>query len=343
MSIDKGSVSFEFTKAICATFGLGSAADALISPLGGNANRLWRLDVPAGQFVVKEFRYTVEDAAWVEAVRRAAEFEYTVWATGTILMPQPVRTVDGALVPIRISMSGRPALVRMHRWFDGEEVSIPYDVALAARAGAQLALIQDLGTAFHRQRSGILRWPLWEPAAVLDRLRRSGLIESKTAQDGRSLLREVELLVRHGETTTGAWVYCHYDHKPGNIRLVGDMLGVLDWDESAACHPRLEAVESAMRWAGFESGVLAVDLFGTFLDAYRVAGGQADRLRPADFAKCAAGILSWIDCQGRRALKESADDVDEEVVGAVGEVRSSLDALRRLSAGIPSWCTAAFL
>lgn len=336
------STSPEFLKTVCATFGLGSAADAFVTPLGGNANRLWRLDVPAGQFAVKEFRYTVEDTAWVEAVRRAAEFEYTAWKVGAILMPQPIRTVGGALVPVRISRSGRPALVRMHRWFDGEGVSTPYDVSLAGRAGAQLALIQDMGAAFHRQQSGILRWPLWEPSVVLDRLRRSGLIDSQTARDGHSLLRDVELLVRQGETTTGAWIYCHYDHKPSNIRLVGDSLGVLDWDEAAPCHPRLEAVESAMRWAGFEEGYLADDLFRTFLDEYRTAGGPADRLRPADFAKCAAGILSWIDCQGRRALMDSVDDVDEEVIGAVGEVRASLDALRRLSVGIPAWCSADF-
>jgi hypothetical protein len=52
-------------------------------------------DVAGGRFIVKEFRY--HDGERPACVAAAAEFEYSLWHAGSILMPEPVRARDRQL------------------------------------------------------------------------------------------------------------------------------------------------------------------------------------------------------------------------------------------------------
>jgi hypothetical protein len=138
--------------------------------------------------------------------------------------------------------------------------------------------------------------------------------------------------VAAAEELEGEWVYSHCDHKPENALDVGSTPAVLDWDECGHCHPRLEAVEAALRWAGAPAPDRAA--FAAFLDGYAGSGGAIDSLSPRDFGKWTAGLLGWFSFQGRRALGEwPLDTPDERDVAAtmagdaVRELAGSLSAL----------------
>jgi Ser/Thr protein kinase RdoA (MazF antagonist) len=323
---------------MCELFALGDPNGLTVAALPGCANRLWRLDLAAGRFVVKEFRYTVTDARWVATIRRGAEFELSTWAAGVVPMAQPIQARDGQLLPLVTSSRGGPTLVRTHRWCDGERLDWPTDEATAAEAGRQLALIQRCGAQFQRQKGGALRWWRWRPLDVLERLGRASLLEYDRIHSAALLLDRTERLVEAGEHTDGAWMFSHFDHKPDNVVRFGKELRVLDWDEAAPCHPRLEAVESALRWAGIERGRPSDELFVAFINGYRDGGGHLSRLQPSDFAKCAAGLLGWFDYQGRRALREFDDD-DAEAMAAAETARSTLASLDDMFDRIGEWCS----
>lgn len=321
---------------VCKIFDLGDSADLEMFELSGGANRLWRFDIPSGRFVVKEFRYTVSDVRWVAAIHEAAEFESEVWHARGVRMAQPIRCASGDFVPTIVGSRGSPMLVRAHRWCGGERIVGPTDASTASAAGSQLSAIQQLGAAFRRRSSGSLRWWSWQPLDVIERLRRGGLINDVAARLGSMSLTNAEHLIAVGEASSGTWSFCHYDHKPANVLLTNGQITVLDWDEATLCHPRLEAVESALRWAGIEQGVIRDELFIAFLDGYRQANADIRPIERSDFAKCLAGIVGWFDYLGRRTLREF-DDTDSEAHEALHGVRNALVSLDYVLNELSRW------
>lgn len=325
-----------FVTAVCQLFGLANSSDCEVSSLPGAANRLWRFAWPVSSFVVKEFRYTVRDEPWARAIRRAADFEFQAWQAGVVPMPEPVRTVRAELVPQVTGSRGRPTLVRVHRWSPGERMTWPIDAAVAAQAGSQLADLQRWGARYARRDRASLWWWRWQPLDVLERLRRSGLFDDETVRAGRRLVTLAEQLVKAGEGTDDAWTFCHFDYKPDNVLRCGVSTVVLDWDAADFCQARIEAVESALRWAGIERGPTSDDLFVAFVEGYRGAGGGLTQLEPTDFAKYAASIVGWFDYLARRALHEF-DDTDAEAGLAAAEARAALTALDTMFAELDRW------
>ena len=338
--ISTDSLTAPFIRSVSALFQLDDHAGFSLTSLSGCANRLWRLDLPVGRFVIKEFRYTVDDAQWVATIRRGAEFEWAAWTAGTVPMAEPVRSSSGELVVPLTGSRGQPTLMRVHRWCDGTPVTWPLDAATVEYAGRQLTHIQRQGAQFSRPAARSLRWWRWQPLDVLEGLRRRALVDDATARSAADLLACTERLVADGERAAGAWAFCHSDHKPDNALRSGDELIVLDWDEAAPCQPRLEAVESALRWAGIERGGASDELFVAFIAGYRAAGGDLPGLAPSDFAKCACELLGWFDYQGRRALREF-DDNDVEAASAAETARDALTSLAYVLDRIGVWCALA--
>lgn len=328
----------DFIARICLLFNLGEPEKAVMAAMPGNANRLWQLHTDRGTFVVKEFRYTVEDKRWVTAIRRAAEFEIKVWKTRRVPMAQPIRGKDGSLIYIIIGSRGSPAAVRLHRWLDGRSVSTPVPIQTAAKAGSLLSDIHTIGSGFATSDRGTLRWWRWNPEGILLRLLKVGLLDVKTAEVGRTALSDAERLITAGENTPGRWIFSHYDHKPENTLSIANEFAVLDWDEAALCHPRLEAIESALRWAGITEGKAHACAFAAFIKSYQDHGEQLGNLKPSDFAKWVASIVGWFEYLGRRALREF-DDNNAEAIAAAQGAATVIASLGPTLTEVPTWST----
>lgn len=326
----------EFVGRLCVLFDLGDPQNVTISAIPGNANRLWRLEVDGSNFVVKEFRYTIADKPWVIAISKAAEFEFEVWETSRLFMAEPIRGKDGAILQTIIGSRGALAVIRLHRWLDGTSVPKRVPIATAKAAGELLYDIHKLGGGFANSDQGTLRWWRWDPAGTLLRLQQLGLFDAKAAANGHAALSDAALLIAAGEVTPGRWIFSHYDHKPENTLSVSNGLAILDWDEAALCHPRLEVAESALHWAGIEAGDPSSAGFAGFIEGYRNRGGQIGDLRPSDFAKWAASIVGWFDYLGRRALQEF-DDNTEEAEAAAQEAVAVIASLSIRMPEVQTW------
>lgn len=279
----------------------------------GSSQRLWR----SGGYVIKEFPY---DAS-LEGKRRAARFEYEVWRSGRVPMPEPIVSREGALIVFAAGSRGTELGLRVHRWIDGAPVVGPQP-RLTARAGSILRVIQEAGARFAGDGASQLQWWEGEPSAVRDRLD-----IDYDLQDALALMERAQQLHPIG-------VFTHCDHKPQNSMMVGTDIAVLDWDECGHFSPRLEAVESALRWSvvGREAERTR---FVAFLDGYGFDGPLVD----TDFAKWIAALVGWFTFQGRRALGDFADDTDYERAEALAMAHDALAELTIAMRSLPEWTT----
>lgn len=189
-------------------------------------------------------------------------------------------------------------MVRVHCWLDG--LPVPSPASRATAAGQALAVIRRLGSAMETRPSGTLRWWARQPCDVVGRLRHAGLLTADHAAAARDSLAQAMRVITAGERLPGSWIYTHCDHKPENSMVCGDRVALLDWDECGYCHRRLEAVESALRWAGGDSGEPSHDVFAAFLSGYQSGAGRLGPLVAADFAMWMAALAGWFSFTGAR-------------------------------------------
>ncbi len=248
-------------------------------------------------------------------------------------MPEPVVAADGEIVCPLTGSRGSIVPVRVHRWLDGRPLDRP-GCACLVEAGRSLAAIQEVGRQVSRESTGTLAWWDTDPPAVLERLR-TGPAPSVDYEDARAAIREALDVVEEGEALPGDWVFTHCDHKPDNSLDVDGRPAVLDWDECGCCHPRLEAVEAALRWAGeAQAGRRA---FEAFLEGYSAAGGDAADLEPRDFAKWLAALVGWFAYQARRAMGDWEDENEAEREAAMRMALDTLRAIRPTLEKLPVW------
>jgi Ser/Thr protein kinase RdoA (MazF antagonist) len=169
------------------------------------------LQTPAGRFAVKEFPYDRPEQA--ATLAEAAEFEYSLWRAGRLLLPEPVRAPDGRLILRLAGSAGTEVTLRVHRWLAGSAVPVPPPAETAAAAGVALAQIQHAGLSLGTLRAGTLRWWSEDPRSVLRRMRDSGLLTAGEAENGQLSLDDAMSVTDGGDRLPGAWVWSHNDHK----------------------------------------------------------------------------------------------------------------------------------
>ena len=174
--------------------------------------------------------------------------------------------------------------------------------------------------------SGSLRWWAIAPETILGRLHDAGVLKQDQAEMARAALQGADAVIAAGEELAGRWVFTHCDDKPENSLLADGQVAVLDWDEAGYCHPRLEAVESALRWAGAGHRKPRPGVFRAFLAGYQRHAGQLRPLQPADFAKWVAALAGWFSFAGSRALRDF-DDTDAEATEAASMAIESIGTL----------------
>jgi len=149
------------------------------------------------------------------------------------------------------------------------------------------------------------------------------------------VIAEALAVVDDAGAAEGPWVYTHCDHKPENALVVQGAPAVLDWDECGHCHPRLEAAEAALRWAGPPTP--RRDAFEAFLVGYSDAGGDMSAPSERDFGKWIAALLGWFSFQGRRVLGDWPSETDAERRAAAAMARDAITDLRVSLAALQTW------
>lgn len=320
----------QFISSVTPIFNLGEVIS--VSEMAGSANRLWRFTTPIGTFVVKELPYNEQEQTFT--LQQAAAFEAKLLGEQRVLGPNPVPNRSGEYVSSLTGSRGEECLVRVHHWFTGAPPDID-DQATLGQAGRTLRTIQTAGAAWSRRANGSLQAWHTEPNESLERFLASGYCDGVSGATFRSVITDALALVRTGELMPGDWIYTHRDHKPENCLIQAGVVAVLDWDECNYCHPRLEAVEAALRWAGGAEPHPA--RFNAFMIGYNGSGPTIEKLHEQDFAKWIAELLSWFCFQAGRALGEWPETTEPERTVAATLAQDALATLQSSLDALPHW------
>lgn len=317
-----------FIREVANHFNLGDPNQIQVSPLRGYANYLWQFSTPHGKYVIKEMVYDTPN--YFEQRQKAAAFEYHVFKSKTVLMPEPIPAITGDFINLLTgSRSQSSVQVRVHHWMDGDTHSAPKNDYLQ-KAGASLYAVQSLGQNWScAEQHTLCQWDQ-DLFITLDRLRNAPKLSSLYNM-ANPVLKDALQLINKGENIEGDWIFSHRDHKPENTLQVNNQPAIIDWDECEHCHPKLEVVEAAMRWSGDTKP--DAKAFATFLDGYVSAGGTLSKLEECDFAKRVSALVSWFSFQSRRALGDynespsAQDDAKRLAHNAITSLQPTLNQI----------------
>lgn len=321
----------QFTKTVANHFKLGNANTITLSPMHGNANRLWHFSTPNAQFVVKEMAY--DPPEYRQRRHKAATFEHRVFQNGNVLMPEPIQAINGDFICELIGSRKQPVPIRVHRWMNHDVNTTPTHAYLL-KAGNSLHTIQTFGQHDTSIEQNTLVQCEEDPLLTLDRIRCEPKLSS-FYDEAQSILIDALQIIQDGENSKGIWIFSHRDHKPENSLRVQSRPAIIDWDECGYCHPKLEAVEAALRWA--DAPDPNRDMFVAFLDGYVASGGTLTPLKEQDFAKWVAALVSWFFFQARRALGDWPDEKPSERDKAIVLAQDALTSIRPTLNQLATW------
>lgn len=261
----------------------------------GAAGRIWRLDLGAERYAVKE----LFDESDEEPVRREVAFTAHLRAAG-IRLPAPLPGPGGRfVVPLT---RGGGGWLRLYQWVDG----IPADLADPRLAGQIGDVLGRLHTHALPPQGGADPWYCTVPGTdawyqVADAARAQG------ASWGHALAGHAGLLASLADLVTPAamdrLVTCHRDLHPDNV-LVQDCgeLVVLDWDDAGPACPDRELAGLLMFWHVDDRGNADDAAVERTLAAYRAAGGPGRLRDEQSFGMYIAGRLNFLHAQASVAL-----------------------------------------
>lgn len=114
---------------------------------------------------------------------------------------------------------------------------------------------------------------------------------------------------------------CHNDMDSKNVLWQGKDCRIIDLECLCYASPYAELYETALYWAGYETGRLNTECLRTFVDAYAAAGG----ILPTDCETLydgSCGRLEWLAYNLRRAL--GLDGGGDEIDLGVRETRKTI-------------------
>ncbi len=311
-----------------------SGSPRRVERIDGGANLTWRLTAGTAAYLIKEL--PVESGP---ALLDAARFERAAFEAGIVPMAEPCPDGTGRLLRTLTGSRGHAVIVRVHRYVPGHPPERPVDPATVQQAGRSLARIHEFGEAWAAGESLPAKqlWTRPDPQLF------QGFIDRwpELVPDPDPLwqsLSEAGRLVR--QQTTGSHVLrpSHADHKPDNSLVDGDRLIILDWDEAGSCDPRIEALETALRWSWLKDAPDPMRV-ATFGHGYRAAGRSFPTVREVDWIKWVAGIASWYEFNAQR----TRGDWPTVATAREQDARSTAEALlglRHPIDRIPDWTRA---
>jgi Ser/Thr protein kinase RdoA (MazF antagonist) len=251
--------------AVAAAYGLGRPCAEMVVAGRGELGRVWRLDTDAGVFAVKELLARQRSA---DAVLDVA-YQEAVLATGSVIMPRPVRSRSGQVV----SDIGEHQ-VRVYEWVDLLPIDRSLDVALV---GSTLAAVHRVRyspgrplNGWYTDAVGQARWA--ELVAAADD---AGAPFTDDFRAEIEFLIELEGLIEAPRDLQS----CHRDLWADNLLPTPDgALCVIDWENCGLEDPAQEIPMVLFEFGGGDARRTAA-----VYAAYVEAGGPARLDRRGSF------------------------------------------------------------
>ena len=143
------------------------------------------------------------------------------------------------------------------------------------------------------------------------------------ANEDKALLQQAQEAA-NAATLPPLSTICHNDMDPKNILWNGMDCRIIDLECLCYNSPYLELLETALCWAGYESGEVDLDRFTAFVGAYATAGGDLDTDWAAVYA-ANCGRLGWLHYNLQRA---NGSEGEEAIALGKAEVAKALTCIR---------------
>jgi Ser/Thr protein kinase RdoA (MazF antagonist) len=291
------------------TFALGREVLSIQPVPAAWSNRVYRLTTDRGAFAVKQLLNPWRDPRWMEWLDEAWRFELAALDAG-VAMPEPVPNpatghwlgqVDAYTQRRRRREPDAAALVRVHRWVDGQPMRTgPAEPETARWAGRVLATLHGLAivpsdrTLFPQPDTVTAdRWP-----ELVDLARRRHASWAGELAAAAETVAGMARLALSARSRPDLEVMSHGDVDQKNVILSRRGPVLCDWDVATPLLPAREVADVALSMANW----VRFDIARTVVRAYFDAGGQDTDIQPADLGPQLMAGLDWIAFNVERAV-----------------------------------------
>jgi Ser/Thr protein kinase RdoA (MazF antagonist) len=244
---------------------------------------VFRLETTIGRYAVKELRNPWAEPRFAQRLAEAWAFEQAARTAG-VAAPEPIPALGGSCTATVTRADGQgTALVRVHRWVDGESVEPgPVAPVVARWAGETLARLHALAVS-SADRSLF-------PGLAIDTAGRWPALIAAAPSAGASVAAIADLAaaaLRHPDEE----VMSHADVDQKNLVLAAVGPVLCDWDVASPVVPQSELADVALALGDWAD----VEIARTVVRAYRAAGGRVGVFAPPDLAPSLVTYLDWMD------------------------------------------------
>ncbi len=293
--------------ALCQQLNLGALIEEPTQLYGGLMHKMYRIATEGGVYAVKCLNPHVMARPTAAANFAAAEeLERKLEQTDLPLLP--ALTIDG-----RKMQKVGGTYCYLFPYFEGKALTegdiTPRHCAIVGEVLARLHGVERKTEPIQRE---ILDFD-WEGFPLTD--------------EDQTLLKQMQAAANDAVLPPLSTI-CHNDMDPKNVMWNGTDCRVIDLECLGYGSPYLELLETALCWAGYESGEVDWARFSAFVDAYATHGGDVDTDWSAVYA-ANCGRLAWLHYNLRRAAGEEGA---EATALGTAEVTKTLACIRGYAA-----------